>query len=334
MYNDLFSIGPIDIHGYGVMIAVGILAALFIGEARAKNRNLNSDEIYNLTLWCAVLGFLGAKLLFCIVEWESFIADPLSILKSNGFVVYGGIIAGVFAGYLWCRLRKLVFLNYFDIVLPSVAVAQGFGRLGCFLAGCCYGRETDSAFGIVFQNSQFAPNNVKLIPTQLISAFGMFAIAGFLFWYARKPRKQGTTGFLYLILYSVGRFAVEFLRNDHRGEIGVLSTSQFISLFILLIGVVGFVLMSRRDGERLPVIAGRRKSEEQAGKAREEAAQEAQTGEPEGQSEKPGTEKTGAGKAEDGEREAEKLGAGKSGDKEFGDQEQKSETEERTDGSK
>lgn len=253
MYNDILSIGPFTIHGYGLMIAIGILAALFIGEARAKNRNLSTDEIYNLTLCCAVFGFLGAKLLFCIVEWKSFIANPLSVLKSTGFVVYGGIIGGTLAGYGWCRLRKLVFLDYFDLVLPSVAVAQGFGRLGCFLAGCCYGRETDSMFGIVFHNSQFAPNNVRLIPTQLISAFGMFVIAGICFWYAHRPRKRGTTGFLYLTLYSIGRFGVEFLRNDHRGEVGIFSTSQFISLFIVLIGMAGLAVLSRRDVGMLEV---------------------------------------------------------------------------------
>lgn len=249
MYNDILTIGPITIHSYGVLIVIGIFAALFIGEARAKKRGLNPDEIYNLTICCAFAGFVGAKLLFCIVEWREFVRDPLSLLKSNGFVVYGGIILGVFAGYLWSRLRKLVFLDYFDIVLPSVAVTQGFGRLGCFMAGCCYGRETDSVFGVVFHNSDYAPNGVRLIPTQLISAAGMFAIAGILFWYARKPRKQGTVGFLYLILYSAGRFGVEFLRNDYRGEIGILSTSQFISIFIFVLGVVGFAWMSMR-GDR------------------------------------------------------------------------------------
>lgn len=247
MYNDILSIGPFTIHGYGLMIAIGVMTALFTAEARAKSRNLNIDEIYNITLWCAIFGFLGAKIMYCIVEWESFLANPWSILKSTGFVVYGGLIGGTLAGYIWGRLRKLVFLDYFDLAMPSVALAQGCGRLGCFLAGCCYGRETDSVFGIVFHNSDYAPNNVKLIPTQLISAFGMFAIAGICLWYARKPRKRGTTGCLYLILYSIGRFGVEFLRNDHRGEIGIFSTSQFISLFIVLIGVAGFVVVSRRD---------------------------------------------------------------------------------------
>lgn len=241
MYNDILTIGPFQIHGYGLMIAIGILTALFVGETRAKKKELNSDEIYNLTLVCAFFGFCGAKLLFCVVEWKSFLKNPWSILSSSGFVVYGGIILGVLAGLLWCRLRKLVFWEYFDVVMPSVAIAQGFGRLGCFLAGCCYGRETDSFIGITFTNSDFAPNHVKLIPTQLISAAGMFLIAFALISYAKERRHTGTVGFLYLILYSIGRFGVEFLRNDYRGEIGILSTSQFISIFMIIIGMVGFV---------------------------------------------------------------------------------------------
>lgn len=241
MYNDILTIGPVTIHGYGLMIAIGVLAALFIGEARAKKRNMNSDVLYTMTLLCVLFGFFCAKLLFLLIEFKSLIQDPKRLLSANGFVVYGGIIGGVFIAYVYCRIKKLVFIDYFDIVLPSVAVAQGFGRVGCFLAGCCYGRQTDAWYGIAFKNSGFAPNGVKLIPTQLISAVGMFIIAGILFWYARKERPRGKTGALYMILYSIGRFLVEFLRNDHRGEIGPLSTSQFISIFILLMGVVIFV---------------------------------------------------------------------------------------------
>lgn len=240
MYNDILTIGSFTIHGYGLMIAIGILTALFVGERRAKNRGLSGDEMYNLTLVCAIMGFVGAKLLFCIVEWKDFIKNPWSILSSSGFVVYGGIILGVLAGLSWCRIRKLPFGEYFDVVMPSVAIAQGFGRLGCFLAGCCYGRETDSCIGIAFTNSDYAPNHVKMIPTQLISAAGMFVIAFVLMRYAKNRKHPGTVGFLYMILYSIGRFGVEFLRNDYRGEIGILSTSQFISIFMVLIGFGGF----------------------------------------------------------------------------------------------
>ena len=142
---------------------------------------------------------------------------------------------------LYCRFKKLSFLKYFDVVLPSVAIAQGFGRIGCFLAGCCYGRETDSFVGITFKNSNYAPNNVSLIPTQLFSSAGCFLMAAVLFFYARKQRIDGRPGALYLIFYSIGRSVIEIFRNDFRGEIGVLSTSQFISIFILLSGIVMFI---------------------------------------------------------------------------------------------
>ncbi len=245
MYNDILKIGPFVIHGYGLMIAIGVWAALLIGERRANKRGLSGDVLYPLTLVCAVGGFLGAKILYCIVEWRLFLSDPLACLSSNGFVVYGGIIAGVFAGWLFCRLRKLPFWKYFDIVLPSVAVAQAFGRIGCFLAGCCYGAETDAWYGIAFSHSNFAPNGVKLIPTQLISSAGMFAIAGILFLYARKKRKPGKVGALYLILYSVGRFFVEFLRGDYRGEVWIFSTSQFISVLMLILGILVMIAAER-----------------------------------------------------------------------------------------
>ncbi len=247
MYNDLFSIGPFTVHGYGLMIAIGVLTALFVGEARAKKRGMNADVLYPMTFLCVVFGFLSAKLLYCIVEWKNFVKEPLSLLSSNGFVVYGGIIGGVAAAFIFFKIKKLNFWEYFDLVMPSVALAQAFGRIGCFLAGCCYGRETDSFIGITFTQSDFAPNGVKLIPTQLISSAGMFLIAGILILYAKKERKKGTVGALYLILYSIGRFFVEFLRNDYRGEVWIFSTSQFISLFMLAAGL--FLFFSRRRSE-------------------------------------------------------------------------------------
>ena len=241
MWNDLFSIGPITVHGYGLMIAIGVLVAMFIGVKRAPKLGLEQDHIYNLTFYCLIFGLIGAKLLFGIVEIKKIIEDPSFFLSGEGFVVYGGIIAGILAGYVYCRVKHLEFFRYADIVLPSVAVAQGFGRIGCFLAGCCYGRETDSCLSITFHNSQFAPNGISLIPTQLISSFCNFALAIGLMIYAKKERKPGRVAALYLIFYSIGRSIIEVFRNDFRGDfIGPLSVSQFISIFILIIGVVLF----------------------------------------------------------------------------------------------
>ena len=147
---------------------------------------------------------------------------------------------------LYSRIKGLKFLAYFDMLIPSVALAQGFGRIGCFLAGCCFGRETDSPLGIVFHESRYAPNGVSLVPTQLISSGLDFLHFFILIWYAGRKKADGQIGGLYLILYSIGRFILEFYRGDLiRGNIGSLSTSQFISIFTVIAGVVLFVVSGR-----------------------------------------------------------------------------------------
>lgn len=248
MYNDLFSIGPVTIHGYGLMIGLGIIFAFLLAAHRAKKKGLSEDDLYSIGIVCVIFGLLGAKILFCIVEFESVMANPKSIISSNGFVVYGGIIGGTLAAFLYCKKKKLDFLKYFDLVMPSISLAQGFGRIGCFIAGCCYGKETNCALGIAFSNSKFAPNGVKLIPTQLISSAGNFLIMIILILYARKQRQPGKVGALYLLLYSIGRYFIEFLRNDFRGEVfGIFSTSQFISIFTFLLGVVLFTIFHKKE---------------------------------------------------------------------------------------
>lgn len=237
MRPDLFSIGPITIHGYGLMIGIGFLAAILIGMKRAEKHGLDKDIVFNMGLLCIVGGMLGAKILFIITEWNSIIhSKNMWSDLAYGFVVYGGIIGGILILYVYSRFKKLNFLQYMDLIVPSVSIGQGFGRIGCLLAGCCYGRETDCPIGIVFHNSEFAPNGVSLLPTQIFSSLGDFLIAGFLIWYAGKQKKDGKVISMYLILYGVGRFIIEIFRNDPRGNVGTLSTSQFISIFMVAFG--------------------------------------------------------------------------------------------------
>ena len=243
MYNDILTIGPVTIHGYGLMIGLGVMAALLLGDYRAKKFGLNGDHIYGMTFSAVILGFVAARILFIITEWENFLQNPMQYLAGAGFVVYGGIIGGALTIYGFCKIKKIDMLSYLDLMIPSVALAQGFGRIGCFLAGCCYGKETDSFLGVVFTNSDFAPNGVKVLPTQLFMAGGDLIIMAILLWYAAKRPMRGRISALYLILYSIGRFAIEFLRNDDRGTVGALSTSQFIAIFTLLAGVLGFFVV-------------------------------------------------------------------------------------------
>ena len=234
MKLELFSLGPITIHGYGLMIGLGVIACMALGAHRAKKLGLFKEEvILDVAIYGLLAGFLGAKLLYVFVEFERFMEDPMSVLGSEGFVVYGGIVLGVVAAMIYCRIKKLVFLECFDLLCASISLAQGFGRIGCFLAGCCYGRETTSIIGVVFPEGCMAPAVVKFLPTQLISSAGDFLITAILIWYYKRIKHVGDVGALYMILYAVGRFFVEFLRSDDRGGIGALSTSQWISIVIL-----------------------------------------------------------------------------------------------------
>ena len=249
--NELLQIGPFTVYGYGLMIAIGVIVAYSVGEYRAKKQNLDPDSLFWITISCLVGGIIGAKLLFYIVEIKSIIANPKILLDiTHGFVVYGGIIGGIGVGYLFCKIKKLEFLRYFDLVMPSIAIAQGFGRVGCMFAGCCYGRETDSWFHVIYHSSDFAPNGVALIPTQMIMAILNFAHFFILAFLAKKVLKHsGQVAGFYLIFYSIGRFFLEYLRNDPRGNVNILSTSQFISLFILAAGV-GTVLLCGYLGKK------------------------------------------------------------------------------------
>jgi phosphatidylglycerol---prolipoprotein diacylglyceryl transferase len=240
MFPELFRIGNITIYSYGLMMALGILGALAISVYRGKGRGYNVDIIMDLSFYAVIGGIIGAKLLYFITEAKSIIQRPANIfdMLTSGFVVYGAILGGVFAGFIYCRIKKLKFLEYFDLIAPSLAFAQGVGRIGCLLAGCCYGKETDSFLGIVFKHSLYARNDVKLFPTQIFSSLGDFSIAIILLIFARAERKKGQVAGLYLILYSIGRFFIEFYRDDPRGTVGLLTTSQFICIFILIGGII------------------------------------------------------------------------------------------------
>jgi len=239
MKNDFRLFNLFTIHGYGLMIAIGILSAYLTTEYRAKKKGMKYELIFNLAIWCVIGGILGAKLLFLITQIKSILSNPASLLDiSEGFVVYGGIIGGIFAGFLFCKKHQLEFLKYFDLVMPSIALAQGFGRIGCLLAGCCYGVRTDSAFSIVFPENAYAPAHVHLIPTQPISSALDFLHFFVLVLLSKRTKADGQIAGFYLIFYSIGRFILEFFRGDlERGSIAGISTSQFISIFLLLAGI-------------------------------------------------------------------------------------------------
>ncbi len=249
MHNELFTIGNVTIYGYGLMIAIGVMMAYLVTEYRAKKHGLDGDPVFAILLIGVSSGFLGAKLLYFITILDEIIANPslLWTRLADGFVVYGGVIAGILVVSLYCKIKKLHFLSYLDIAVPSIALAQGFGRIGCFLAGCCYGQESDLPIAITFEHSSYAPNGVPLFPSQLVSSAFDFVHFFVLCALARKNRTPGKIGAFYLIFYSIGRFIIEFFRGDlERGNVGGLSTSQFISIFVMITGIIMLIVFQQK----------------------------------------------------------------------------------------
>ena len=246
MYNDLFSVGPLTVHGYGLMIGLGIVAALTLSWRRAARFGIAENDVTGFAILILVAGFLGAKIFFLITCYDQIRGDLRAALGSEGFVVYGSLIFGLAAAWLWCRKRREPLTLWTDLLVPGLALAQGFGRVGCFLAGCCYGAPTDSPLGVVFPAGSLAPAGVRLWPAQLFSSAGDFLLAGLLLLLERRSPRPGRLTAWYALLYGAGRFAVEFFRSDPRGAVGVLSTSQFISLFFIA-GGAAFLLRPRKE---------------------------------------------------------------------------------------
>lgn len=244
MHYKLFDLGPLPVYTYGLCIAIGILAAFYIADKRGKKMGIDVSKLDSITLWILIGGFAGSKLLYWLTRIQDIMKDP-SILTnlSDGWVVYGGILGGIAAGWIYCHIKGLNFWEFFDLIIPEVALAQGFGRLGCFFAGCCYGIEVHDWYGLTFPEGGLAPAGIPLFPTQLLSSLYDFILFFVLIALAKKKKFNGELGGWYLIFYSIGRFIIEFFRGDMiRGGFMGLSTSQIISIFTFLAGVAILVI--------------------------------------------------------------------------------------------
>ena len=248
MHPILFSIGNMNIYGYGTCIALGMIAATVFGCTRAKKHNIDPDLIFTAGFAGIVAGVIGAKVFYWLVELDEIIKDPKLLLSlDGGFVFYGGIIFGVLVPFIYIKvIKKQTFLDKLDMAIPAVSLAQAFGRIGCFMAGCCYGQHADHAwYTVVFPENAYcsAPAGVDLIPTQLLSSCGDLLLFFLLWLISNKEKFRGEATAFYMLFYSVGRFLIEFLRGDaERGTVGIFSTSQFISLFIFAGGLALLII--------------------------------------------------------------------------------------------
>lgn len=242
MHPVLFTIGSIKIYSYGVMLAIAFLLAFNLASRRCRLFDIKRDSLNNLAIILLISGIAGARLLYVFSNWYYFAARPLDIfmISRGGLVFYGGLILSSAAGIIYAKRAKMSILDAADLIAPFLALGHGIGRIGCFLNGCCFGRPTESIFGICF------PHSIgKVYPTQLFSSIGLFFIFLLLFRAQRKRVFKGEIISIYLILYGTLRFFVEFLRGDVRPILHNLSLAQVISMAAVCIGVLLFCILKQ-----------------------------------------------------------------------------------------
>ncbi|MDD2679549.1 MAG: prolipoprotein diacylglyceryl transferase [Candidatus Omnitrophica bacterium] len=243
MHPEICKIGPLTIYSYGLMLVAAFGVATWLACAEAKKRGIDPDIIFNLNFTILICGIIGARIFYILNNLAYYLRNPLEMimLQKGGLVWFGGLIFGLASGILYLKLRKLPVFKIADLLIPFVALAQAIGRIGCFLNGCCFGKESASG---IYSPSQGA----LLIPTQLYSALLLIFIFIILKALQKRPHKDGQIFFAYLLLYSAKRFFIEFWRGDSPTILLGLTLFQFISLAIFLAGVIGLFCVKIKKG--------------------------------------------------------------------------------------
>jgi phosphatidylglycerol---prolipoprotein diacylglyceryl transferase len=260
MFPKLISIGGFFIPTYGTLVALGFLVALWITLRLARRAGLPSEAVTNLAIYCALGGLLGAKVAMILFDFREYWDNPrsifsLSTLQAAG-VYQGGFLLAIIVAIIYMRRTRLPALETCDVFAPGLAAGHAIGRIGCFAAGCCWGTECHMPWAVTFRNPEAynlvgVPLGVPLHPTQLYESLAEALIFVFLYLRIKRPHAAGEIIGLYLVLYSVARFVVEFYRFHEQGLYFGLSLTQWISLATLLAGIS--ILVTRRRTPKLAV---------------------------------------------------------------------------------
>jgi phosphatidylglycerol:prolipoprotein diacylglycerol transferase len=268
------------------LLVLAILGAICTVLRLGRREGLDSGQLLDFSTWLLLVALLGAKVLMVISDWDYYRQFPGEIFSRSTFlaggVFYGGFIAAVLFAVWYIRVQHLPFWKVADVYAPAIALGQSVGRIGCFAAGCDYGKPTTSAWSVVFRNPfshevSGVPLGIPLYPTQLYESLATFSIFAFLLWrYSRKSR-DGEIFVLYLGLYAVARFFLEFLRGDEdRGFVfhHLLSTSQFIAI-LAFAAALGMALTLRRKPAGQQALGSKTTGGEGRGKSGDKKAYDA-----------------------------------------------------------
>ena len=239
MLPHLFTIGGYSQSTYGLLVAIGFVIALSLAGRFARQAGLKQEDVLNLGMYCAIAGIAGAKLLMLTHIGSVSEIFTTETLRAGGDF-FGGLILALIVAAVYMRIKHLPLLPTADVFAPGLALGHGIGRVGCFAAGCCYGVQTRLPWAVTFTDpdANGAPLNAPIHPTQIYEALAEAVIFGILYWRIRKAHNPGQIIGLYLILYGVARFLVEFVRYHEQGNLlgGPLDTSQWIALGLIGLG--------------------------------------------------------------------------------------------------
>ena len=255
MHPILFQYKFITIHTYGFFVALGVLVGTFFIKREAERLNKDVDQILNYVFYGIILSFIGCRALFVIIYFDNFSNNLLDIFKvwEGGLVFYGAPLVALIYSFFYLKKNRMAFWETADVVIVGVPIGQFLGRFGCLSAGCCYGRSCDLPWSVTFHNlNAIAPIDIPLHPTQLYSAFFNLIIFFVIMLFRKRKKFNGQLVCLYLGLYGVTRFIVECFRGDPRGNIflNFLSTSQTISLFMILFALISYFYLMRKNKNR------------------------------------------------------------------------------------
>ena len=243
---------------YSLCIITGVFAAWLIARRRSRKRDLSTDHLLIITAVTVGMAVAGAKILYLLVSvppsvfWDQIKAGDFTLINGGGLVFYGGLIGGIAGAFLGAKIAGARLLDYESAIVPCIPLGHAFGRIGCFMAGCCYGIPYDGPFSVRYPNSAAGLSpEVSVFPVQLLEALINTAVFLFLIFYAGKPRKSLDLIVLYLLIYGTERFFLEYLRGDMvRGHFAQLSTSQWISAgIVLLCGI--YLCVFRKRAKRI-----------------------------------------------------------------------------------
>ncbi|MFN0124052.1 MAG: prolipoprotein diacylglyceryl transferase [Blastocatellia bacterium] len=279
MFPELFSIPgtSFTLNTYGLLMAISFIVGFYVMFRQAARDGLDRNKVYDLGLWVLAASLIGSKLLMVVVEWDDYYREhpgqifSLDFFRSAG-VFYGGFLGAVIASVIVMRMTGLPWWRTADAFAPGIVIGQAIGRLGCFSAGCCWGKPTEAFCGVHFSDrghevtgvptlAQHLPTDaqrdfwaeklgglaapVRLHPTQLYETAATLLIFVFLLWLSRRRKFAGQIVLAYAMLYAIARFVIEYWRDDPRGAVAGFSTSQWIALLLFLGGLGAWVYRQR-----------------------------------------------------------------------------------------